>query len=487
MGMPRGRVVRRAASMGLGALLAFVPTVSGPASQVLAVRPLASDWVLVNSGAEPPSESDCFAVKRRCFTPTTMQLSYNLGPLYAQQLDGKGQTIVIVDSFGSATIRSDLNNFNTQFGLPPMCGEANVTCTAGMPTFDAVSIQGTPPAMLPPPTSKGTDLQAHDNWAVEVSLDVEWAHAIAPGANILLVTTPTAETLGVQGFPQMMNAEQFVIDHHLGSVISQSFAAAEESFASVQSLENLRGAFKSAQAAGITVLASSGDFGTANSKKEPVPNPALIPFPTVVWPASDPLVTAVGGTYLCTDPVTGLVIDIADPPVNCQSAKNPTGAREVGWIDAGGGFSHVFSVPGFQGSLPTGSTTISSGRGVPDVGYQASARTGVLIFDTDFSTGGGWFIIGGTSSGSPQWAAIVAIADQLNGGPLGYLNPALYKIAADPARYSNDFFDVTTGNNQADSAVPGFPATTGWDPVTGLGTPNAANLVPDLVSAVNGH
>ena len=483
MELLRGVFARRLAPMGLSALLALWPGVSGPATQAVTLQPLVSDYVLLNSGTIPLTEDRCFARGRRCFNPTSIQNSYNLGPLYAQHLDGTGQTIVLVDSFGSATIRSDLNNFNSQFGLPHMCGETGVTCRAGMPTFDTLSIQGTPPA-TPPPPSNGTGQEAHNLWALEVSLDVEWAHAVAPGANILLVTTPTAETLGVQGFPQMMNAEQFVINNHLGSVISQSFGAAEESFSSFQSLLNLRDAFIAAQAAGITVLASSGDNGTANIQKEPVKNPATIPFPTVIWPASDPLVTSVGGTYLCTDPTTGVGVDTKDPPVNCQPKANPTSQREVGWIDAGGGFSHVFGVPTFQtGALPSGST----GRGVPDVGYQASARTGVLVYDTDVSTGGGWFIVGGTSSGSPQWAAIVAIADQKNGGPLGFINPALYKIGASPARYAKDFFDVTTGNNQADPSVPGFSATRGWDAVTGLGTPNAANFVPDLVKAVHGQ
>ena len=94
----------------------------------------------------------------------------------------------------------------------------------------------------------------------------------------------------------------------------------------------------------------------------------------------------------------------------------------------------------------------------------------------------GWYDIGGTSLSSPQWAGLVAIADQIHGGGLGLINPALYAIATNPVSYANDYFDVTTGNNQADSSVPGFPATIGWDPVTGLGTPNAANLLPDLVA-----
>jgi len=89
-------------------------------------------------------------------------------------------------------------------------------------------------------------------------------------------------------------------------------------------------------------------------------------------------------------------------------------------------------------------------------------------------------VVGGTSSSCPQWAGLVAIADQIAGHGLGMINPTLYKLASDPAKYSSDFYDVTTGNNQGNPAVPGYPATAGWDPVTGLGTPNAANLVPAL-------
>ena len=100
----------------------------------------------------------------------------------------------------------------------------------------------------------------------------------------------------------------------------------------------------------------------------------------------------------------------------------------------------------------------------------------------------GWYDIGGTSLSCPQWAGLVAIADQINGGGLGLINPALYKIGANPARYAADFFDVATNNtNQTDASVPGYPSTTGWDPVTGLGTPNAMNLVPDLVQAAHGN
>ncbi len=129
------------------------------------------------------------------------------------------------------------------------------------------------------------------------------------------------------------------------------------------------------------------------------------------------------------------------------------------------------------------------------MGFQASSRTGSLVYvslppagqgglscgSTSCSTG--WYDIGGTSLSCPQFAALVAIADQLNNGGLGLINPALYRLGANPTTYARDFFDVTVGNNQTDPSVPGFSATPGWDPITGLGTPNAANLVPDLVAA----
>jgi subtilase family serine protease len=365
-----------------------------------------------------------------------------------------------------------------------MCGEEGVTCTAGMPTFKTLSIQGSPATVQQPGNGTGQENKAA--WSLEVALDVESVHTFAPGANILLVTVPTAETLGVQGFPLMMNAEQYVIDHHLATVISQSFASAEEAFSSTQALLNLRHAYISAAADGVTVLGSSGDGGTANIIKTPVhTGGTLVPFPTVEWPASDPLVTGVGGTYLCTDPsaTTSRVVDSTDPPVNCQSHP---GVAEIGWIDSGGGFSHVFSKPAYQNTLPAGSTAIGSMRGVPDIASEASSRTGPLVYDTNAGSGG-WFIVGGTSVACPQWAGMVAIADQINGGGLGLINPGLYKIGADATRYANDFYDVTTGNNQAVASVPGYNATTGWDPVTGLGTANAANLLPDLVQAVHGH
>jgi subtilase family serine protease len=465
---------------------------SVPAAPVVAAvvpQPLVTDYQLVSTSLTPPSQSACNHIGRRCWAPAPFENAYNLPPLYAAGNMGQGITVAVVDSFGSNTIRADLNNFDTQFGLPHMCGEDNYTCQAGDPNFSILCVQACTDTRSQPATSQGTGQQARDLWAVEVSLDVEWVHAVAPRANVMLVTTPTAETLGVQGFAQMMNSEQYVVDHGLAQVISQSFGAAEESFNSgTAAIGNLRGAFISAAANNVSVMASSGDGGNANIMKSPVDGPNAaprIPFPTVGWPASDPMVTAVGGTYLCANALTGSrIADSVSPPSTCQAHP---GVTEIGWVAAGGGFSHVFAKPDYQNTLPPGSNTganVNNTRGVPDVGMEASSRTGVLVY-----LDGSWFIVGGTSVASPTFSGVVAIAAQENGGGLGFLNPALYKIGADPTRYANDFFDITTGNNDQFMSPqdPNYAATTGWDPVTGLGTPNAVNLVPDLVLAVHGH
>jgi subtilase family serine protease len=450
------------------------------ASSLPAPVPAVSDYQLLTANTTPPTEAQCFAIGRRCFTPLAMQNSYNLTSLLNAGNEGQGVTIAIIDSFGNPNMASDLANFDTQMSLPHMCGEPGAACGAGIPTFQHVYWNGKTQVKSPPPGSNGTGLQNRDGWTVETALDVEWAHAMAPLANILNVTTNPAETQGVQGFPTMMNAEQFIVDNHQAAVITQSFGAVEEGFGSTQSLLNLRHAFISAAADGVTVLASSGDGGSANSPKTPVKNPSPFPFPTVNWPASDPLVTGVGGTYLCTDPTTGTTVDTADPPTNCQPPANPASNREIGWIDSGGGFSHIFATPAYQDSLPTGSTAIGSMRGVPDVAFQASSRTGPLVYATGGSAGG-WFIVGGTSCSSPQFAGLVAIADQMAGHSLGQINPTLYQLASGP-NYGTYFYDVTTGNNVADPSITGYNATKGWDPVTGLGTPNAETLVPALAA-----
>src|SRR5262249_51540091 len=153
------------------------------------------------------------------------------------------------------------------------CGEegfSGASCTAGMPAFSQLSLQGSPATKAPPSKSNGSGLQDKSAWALEVSLDVESAHSIAPAANILLVTTPSAQTLGQQGFPLMMKAEDYVVKNGLAQVISQSFGSAELAFGSSSSLLNMRDAFTDAAQNGVTVLASSGDDGSAGFLKQSI-------------------------------------------------------------------------------------------------------------------------------------------------------------------------------------------------------------------------
>ncbi|MGW0609089.1 S53 family peptidase [Streptomyces sp. NPDC002788] len=498
------RTIRRWLLAGVGTLslaaAGAVPATSAAYQTIYPqVRPTVADYRQVTTGQTPPTQPQCASVGRRCFTPQAIQAAYNVGPLHSAGNDGRGQTIAIVDSYGSDTMAHDLHVFDQAFGIAPMCGEEGVSCASGMPTFSELHLQGSPATKAPPSTGNSPGQEDKSAWALEVALDVETAHAMAPGANILLVTTPTAETLGVQGLPQMMAAEQYVVEHHLATVISQSFASAEGAFGSARSLENLRYAFKSAAQNGVTVLGSSGDDGSAGSAKTPVgQGGTTLSGPAVEWPASDPLVTGVGGTNLCTAPgaTSGRVVDSVSPPGACQNAS---GQSEIGWTGSGGGYSSVFAKPDYQsGVLPAGSTAIGAMRGVPDISLQASPSTGALVYlslppdgqsglkcgSTPCSTG--WYDIGGTSLACPQWAGLVSIAAQINHGGLGQINPALYKLASDPAGYAADFNDVTVGNNTAETSVPGYSAGPGWDPVTGLGTPNAAKLLPDLVSAVHG-
>ncbi len=484
--MIRSRHYRLAASiaaLSLGvALSATAPALSVAGASTTGWYPTPQQatprlWTYLSSADAAPGPG--YSSVSRHFTPVGIQGSYNLAPLYANGFDGRGKTIAIVDSFGYPQAAADLKTFSLAYGLPLMCGMPDVTCRPGMPTFSTLTF-GNHQVMAPPDSSQSPGLQASNAWSLEVALDIEYAHTTAPGANILLVATPVAETLGVQGFPNFMDAEQYVVDNHLADVVTQSFGAAEGSFASTQSLLNLRHAFVSGTAAGVTFLASSGDYGSTGTTKTPVATGGtLLPTPEVGWPASDPLVTAVGGTNLCTDVYTGLTVDSTHPPAECQN--NP-GIRETAWNGSGGGFSKVFPRPAYQASLPAGSAAIPpSSRGVPDISMDSSCRTWVVVLDTAPGFGG-YFGVCGTSAASPMFAGLVAIADQMAGHNLGNINSSLYAIANSSA-YHTDMFDVTVGNNvQAGTGIAGYSAGPGWDAVTGLGTPDAAKLVPALAA-----
>ena len=273
--------VAAALAGGSGAAVGSPAAAAAAAGAVVRISPDAVHAMPVDR-AGPPSTQTCEAqFKIACYTPRQVQQAYNTPKLYNQDITGAGQTIVIVDSYGSPTVRHDLARFDSQFKLP------------APPAFNIVQPAGKVPAYKP--TSNRT------GWAGETDLDVEYSHAMAPGANILLVETPTSENEGTTGFPQIVRAEEWVINHHYGSVISQSFSATEQTFPSKRSLLNLRGAYIDAARKGVTVLAASGDSGAADVKFN---GSTYYLHPVTSWPDSDPLVTGVGGTRL-HEPATG--------------------------------------------------------------------------------------------------------------------------------------------------------------------------------------
>ena len=231
MRLPRGICAAAGfCGLALGAAGMAVPVTASAAAPAATVL-IAPDIVRVDSPAaagKPPTTADCEHLFHiACYSPVQIQQAYGIPKMIAQGVTGKGQTIVIVDSFGSPTIARDLGVFDTTYHLP------------APPTLTIIQPAGHVPPYQPTSNREG--------WAGETSLDVEYAHAMAPGAKILLVETPTSENAGTTGFPQIVKAEEFVIDHHLGGVISQSFSATEETFPTKQSLLALRGAYLDAR------------------------------------------------------------------------------------------------------------------------------------------------------------------------------------------------------------------------------------------------
>ena len=411
--------------------------------------------------AQPPPPTSAFCLSTfgiACYGPSDMRAEYDLNPLYAQGVTGAGQTIVIFDSFGSPTIQSDLHTFDVAFGLPDP------------PSFKVISPEGVPQLNYnnigSPAFFHNKNIVTQIGWAYETTLDVEWAHAIAPGANILLVTTPVAETEGVQGLQNIINAEQYVLANHLGNVFSQSFATTEQAFkgsSDQQLLQKFDKTYQQAAAQGVSVFAASGDGGVANADKQG----NVFPFPTVGFPASDPNVTAVGGTQ----------INQPTPVITSYSAEE---VWNDGFGAGGGGYSVVFARPSYQNGVVSNAM-----RGLPDIAYNAAVVSAVLVYESfDPTVSPGWALIGGTSAATPQWAALAALADNYAAnkgkGPIGFLNPKLYMIGTNPIQYAADFHDITVGNNSFDG-ITGFSAVAGWDAASGWGTPDATHLIPDLV------
>lgn len=330
------------------------------------------------------------------FTPAQFKKAYGINLL---SNNGAGITIAIIDACGNSHVQADLNMYDSTYGLP------------------ATTIKIVKP--------QGTTCSDPQGWGVETDLDVQMAHAVAPGATIVLEEAKSAS------FANLIGAAKDAYTKQGATVISMSFGGSEFS---TETGAKADGVFSAGNAKGASFTASSGDSGCGAQ-----------------YPAASPFVTAVGGTSLTTK-------------------SDGTYVSESAWSGSGGGLSRYESRPSYQNGFNS-----STKRGIPDVAMVADPNTGVIMYDKDV---GGFIVVGGTSVAAPMWAGVLALADQLRTSSMMNADNELYNVASNATKYANDYHDITTG-----SAGGMCTAGTGYDLVTGLGTPVSNNLVPDLSTA----
>jgi hypothetical protein len=347
------------------------------------------------------------------FDPAQIRSAYAVNDIYFNGVSGTGagQTIAIADAYNDPNIIADANAFSSYFNLP--------TFNSGGPTLQVLNETGG--TSLPTNATAGT-------WDLEESLDVEWAHSIAPDANIILFEANSAASGDLYQTVATAAAYPGV------SVVSMSWSVPQIDDLYFHDDEPGEDSTFTTPAGhqGVTFIASTGDYGA----------------PGVGYPATSPNVVAAGGTSL-------------------SLGTDGSYLGETAWSGGGGGGSIQEAQPSYQSGAVT-----SQVRTAPDVSMDADPETGVYVLDTYYSPG--YFGVGGTSLAAPMWAALFAIVDQglaqrgqpTLDGPSQTL-PMLYALP------SSDFHDVTTGDN-------GYPALAGYDLATGLGTPIASLLVPDM-------
>ncbi len=432
---------------GTAGLLALTSTSAlastGSSSVYYQVSPIAR-LAITSQGATPGgfpyTPSQCVAkFGLACYSPQDLRTGYD----FPSSATGAGETIVIIDAYGSPTIRQDLATYDQEFNLPP--ANLNIYYPSGSPVYNP--------------------LQNHNetSWAEETSLDVEQSHGLAPQATIDLVVAPN------NSGDALNNAEQFAVSNHLGQVMSMSFGAPEDEFnGNSDQLSQAEAIYQQAISQGMSVFASAGDTGATEGTSQP----------TALFPASDPLVTSVGGTdlFLSNHGTYKSETTWNDSiPSLC-----PFGCDYGAFGATGGAPSIIFSEPKYQ----TGDGQTFSHRTTSDVAFNASVYTATMIY-LGFLGGSnnGFYFFGGTSEGSPSWAAITASADQAAGHSLGELNPLLYQLYHNARAYAKDFNNIYGPNQTNAFDGPGFPAETpGYNLPTGLGTPVVANLINSLAA-----
>ena len=403
---------------------------------------------------DPPSTQECQALLQiNCYDPAQVEQAYNLTSLYNSGITGKGKTIALIDVFGSPTIDADLTEFDNFLGMQAPQVKV-ITPVGSIPAYD----------------DNNADMVG---WAGETTLDVEYAHAAAPGAKILLVEVPNED-------PQkILSAEQDVINHHLADVISQSFGWTEQVLPKGFT-GRMHNVYSNAAKHHITVLASAGDTGAANSGAD---GQTYYTYPTATWPATDPLVTAVGGTTLKLDTSGNRAgrDKVWNDTYNKATNNLVYGNDGPNPLATGGGKSTDFKRPSYQNSVKK---ITGNARGIPDISMSGACSAAVNVYQSFGGEEPGWYAVCGTSESSPLFAGVVALAAQKAGHDLGEINPALYKLASEHAK---GLIAVTQGNNTVSFSqnsknytVHGFYASNGYSLAAGVGTINAQLFVPEL-------
>jgi len=496
----------------------------------------------------------CLSVSRgtiTCYPPSFLKKAYGFPPTTGEEgLDGKGSTVVIVDAFGSPTIQTDLNLFDTTFGLPA----ATVTLLCG-PTWTGASTDHCPVNTVADlSNAPNAALCGAVGWAEETTLDVTMVHGLAPGARIFLAVANDC-------FDSSFNTAELALasQHSLrGSIMSQSFGEPDDLVGCLTVNANNQctstdptikanadKGYALATKNHWTIIASSGDDG-ANTDARVLGTGELTPS----WPSTSPLNLAAGGTqgspyggqygappghggtFTCAAHATcntGLVI-VNGGATGCTTAfrpGSPSSCTAVGYggesawnefnvfglgTSTGGGVSSLYERPSYQNGLPhefptlLGSSVEADGRLTPDVSFNSAIMGGVLAplsFLGPASSSNPpfpqWAVFGGTSASAPAWAAIIALLDQANDGPVGFINPAIYAMMSghgegqnhdESSNTSGPFHDITTGEN-SDTAgqfsVDGYQASTGYDLTTGWGSPNVGQFIQDLPHFLGGQ
>jgi subtilase family serine protease len=331
------------------------------------------------------------------YSPAQLQAHYGLTPLLDLGYDGRGQTIALVEAYGYAEAEADANVVAKLFGLPALNSE----------NFSVVYPEGKP---LDPSAADLT------GWTTEIALDIQSAHAIAPGAKLVVVASA-----GQDDEDQIASLE-YIIRHKLASTVSCSWENDAEIIAGADQMKAFNNVLERAAAAGISVQFASGDSGDQGLGS---------PLGAVSVPSNSPYATAVGGTSVMNDPLGSGALGGSGDIVtgwgsNLSLLQNFIVADPPGFLKfafgAGGGESLYFPKPSWQSALK------GSGRQVPDVSADADPFTGVPVIFTEGGVQLFAAAVGGTSLATPIFSAIWAIADQYNGAPLGFAAPAVARL-----------------------------------------------------------